>query len=98
NLLLGGTGQDFFVTSDDISQFFGGPGNDFILAGIPALFGQGARNNLPEQGDEGDDWIEEGTQDGAPGHTGAFAQPDPLTFDAVPCNDSVDRCESSREM
>src|SRR5215475_5031058 len=87
NLLLGGTGQDFFVTSDDISQFFGGPGNDFILAGIPLLFGQGARNNLPEEGDEGDDWIEEGTQDGAPGDTGAFAQPDPLTFDAVPGND-----------
>src|SRR5262249_37592778 len=87
NLLLGGTGQDFFVTSDDISQFFGGPGNDFILAGIPALFGQGARNNLPEEGDEGDDWIEEGTQDGAPGDTGAFAQPHPLTFDAVPGND-----------
>src|SRR5215510_9544669 len=68
NLLLGGTGQDFFVTSDDISQFFGGPGNDFILAGIPLLFGQGARNNLPEEGDEGDDWIEEGTQDAVPGN------------------------------
>jgi Ca2+-binding RTX toxin-like protein len=87
NLLLGGLGQDFFVTTDDISQIFAGPGNDFILAGIPSLFGQGARTNLPEEGDEGDDWIEEGTQDGAPGDTGAFAQPDPLTFDAVPGND-----------
>src|SRR5262245_7674754 len=87
NLLLGGTGQDFFVTSDDINQIFGGPGDDFILAGISELIGQGARNNLPEEGDEGNDWIEEGTQDGAPGDTGAFAQPDPLTFDAVPGND-----------
>jgi Ca2+-binding RTX toxin-like protein len=87
NLLLGGAGQDFFVTSDDINQIFGGPGDDFILAGISELIGQGARNNLPEEGDEGNDWIEEGTQDGAPGDTGAFAQPDPLTFDAVPGND-----------
>src|SRR5262245_885065 len=87
NLLLGGPGQDFFVTTDDITQIFGGTGNDFILAGVRTLFGQGARNNLPEEGDEGDDWIEEGTQDGAPGDTGAFAQPDPLTFDAVPGND-----------
>ena len=35
NLLLGSTGQDFFVTTDDITQIFGGPGNDFILAGTP---------------------------------------------------------------
>src|SRR5262249_54129211 len=41
----------------------------------------------PEQGDEGDDWIEEGTQDGSPGDTGAFAKADPLLFDAVPGND-----------
>jgi Ca2+-binding RTX toxin-like protein len=87
NLMLGGPGQDFFVTSDDINQIFGGAGDDFILAGISELIGQGARNNLPEEGDEGNDWIEEGTQDGAPGDTGAFAQPDPLTFDAVPGND-----------
>ncbi|HKD28759.1 MAG TPA: peroxidase family protein [Xanthobacteraceae bacterium] len=87
NLILAGPGKDFIVTSDDISQIFGGTGDDFMLAGIPILFGQGARNNLPEEGDEGNDWIEEGTQDGAPGDTGAFAQPDPLTFDAVPGND-----------
>jgi len=87
NLLLGGPGQDFFITSDDINQIFAGTGNDFILAGIASLFGQGARNNLPEEGDEGDDWIEEGTQDGAPGDTGAFAKADPLLFDAVPSND-----------
>ncbi|HKA06170.1 MAG TPA: peroxidase family protein, partial [Gemmataceae bacterium] len=87
NLLLGGPGQDFFVTSDDITQIFGGTGNDFMLAGTRALFGQGARNNLPEQGDQGDDWIEEGTQDGSPGDTGAFAKADPLLFDAVPGND-----------
>src|SRR5262245_6754655 len=87
NLILGGPGKDFIAMSDDISQIFGGSGDDFMLAGIPLLFGQGARNNLPEEGDEGNDWIEEGTQDGAPGDTGAFAQPDPLTFDAVPGND-----------
>jgi Ca2+-binding RTX toxin-like protein len=87
NLILGGPGKDFIAMSDDISQIFGGSGDDFMLAGIPLLFGQGARNNLPEEGDEGNDWIEEGTQDGSPGDTGAFAQPDPLTFDAVPGND-----------
>src|SRR5215467_12084697 len=87
NLILAGPGKDFIAMSDDISQIFGGTGDDFMLAGIPVLFGQGARNNLPEEGDEGNDWIEEGTQDGSPGDTGAFAQPDPLTFDAVPGND-----------
>src|SRR5262245_10853521 len=73
NLILAGPGKDFIVTTDDISQIFAGAGDDFILAGISVLFGQGARNNLPEEGDEGNDWIEEGTQDGAPGDTGAFA-------------------------
>src|SRR5205085_5299383 len=46
---------------------FGGTGDDFIIAGMSSHFGQGARNNLAETGNEGDDWIEEGTQDGAPG-------------------------------
>src|SRR5215510_4504726 len=98
NLILGGPGKDFIAMSDDISQIFGGSGDDFMLAGIPLLFGQGARNNLPEEGDEGNDWIEEGTQDGSPGDTGAFAQPDPLTFDAVPGNDIFVGGEGSDEM
>ena len=37
---------------------FAGPGNDFIL---------GAKTNEPNFGNEGDDWIQLGTQDGAPG-------------------------------
>jgi Ca2+-binding RTX toxin-like protein len=67
NILLGGDGKDFFVTTDDITMIFGGQGDDFMLAGISPRFGQGAKVNLPETGNEGDDWIEEGTQDGAPG-------------------------------
>ncbi|CAI8893376.1 serralysin [Pseudomonas jessenii] len=58
NLILGGDGQDFIITTEDISITFGGQGDDFIL---------GAKTNLPPTGNEGDDWIEKGTQDGAPG-------------------------------
>ncbi|WP_223511134.1 peroxidase family protein [Pseudomonas sp. GL-B-19] len=58
NLILGGDGQDFIVTTEDITTTFGGRGDDFIL---------GAKTNLPPTGNEGDDWIEKGTQDGAPG-------------------------------
>ncbi|WP_085725895.1 peroxidase family protein [Pseudomonas sp. R37(2017)] len=58
NLILGGDGQDFIITTEDISTTFGGQGDDFIL---------GAKTNLPPTGNEGDDWIEKGTQDGAPG-------------------------------
>ncbi|WP_433769722.1 peroxidase family protein [Pseudomonas putida] len=58
NLILGGDGQDFIVTTEDITTTFGGKGDDFIL---------GAKTNLPPTGNEGDDWIEKGTQDGAPG-------------------------------
>jgi len=58
NLILGGAGQDFIFTTEDISTIFGGTGNDFIY---------GAKTNLPPTGNEGDDWIERGTQDGAPG-------------------------------
>ncbi|MCS4095543.1 peroxidase family protein [Rhizobium sp. BK176] len=58
NLILGGDGQDFIITTEDISTTFGGTGDDFIL---------GAKTNLPPTGNEGDDWIEMGTQDGAPG-------------------------------
>ncbi|MCP2020377.1 peroxidase family protein [Pseudomonas laurylsulfatiphila] len=58
NLVLGGDGQDFIITTEDITTTFGGQGDDFIL---------GAKTNLPPTGNEGDDWIEKGTQDGAPG-------------------------------
>jgi len=73
NLILGGDGQDFVITTEDISTTFGGQGNDFIL---------GAKTNLPPTGNEGDDWIEFGTQDGAPGDN--FA---PLLADDVIGND-----------
>jgi Ca2+-binding RTX toxin-like protein len=58
NLILGGLGSDFIITTEDISEIFGGPGNDFML---------GAKVNEAMTGNEGDDWIEKGTQDGAPG-------------------------------
>ena len=58
NLILGGDGKDFIVTTEDISTTFGGAGDDFIYS---------AKTNLPPTGNEGDDWIEMGTQDGAPG-------------------------------
>ena len=51
----------------------GGSGDDFIL---------GSKTNIQMAGDEGHDWIEIGTQDGAPGDN--F---DPLAGDAVPGND-----------
>ncbi len=73
NLILGGDGQDFIVTTEDITTTFGGQGDDFIL---------GAKTNLPPTGNEGDDWIEKGTQDGAPGDN--FA---PLLGDEVVGND-----------
>ena len=73
NIILGGDGKDFIVTPDDISTIFGGAGDDFIL---------GAKANLPETGNEGDDWIEIGTQDGAPGDN--FS---PFLLDDVPGND-----------
>jgi Ca2+-binding RTX toxin-like protein len=56
NILLGGAGKDFIATWDDINTVFGGTGDDFIY---------GSKPNLPETGNEGDDWIELGTQDGA---------------------------------
>ncbi|MEZ1420607.1 peroxidase family protein [Pseudomonas monteilii] len=73
NLILGGDGQDFIITTEDISTTFGGQGDDFIL---------GAKTNLPPTGNEGDDWIEKGTQDGSPGDN--FA---PLLGDEVVGND-----------
>ena len=52
---------------------FGGPGNDFIL---------GTKGDEQNMGNEGDDWIEGGTSDGAPGDN--F---DPLGLDRVVGND-----------
>jgi Ca2+-binding RTX toxin-like protein len=73
NLILGGAGQDFIITTEDISLTFGGQDDDFIL---------GAKTNLPPTGGEGDDWIEMGTQDGAPGDNAS-----PLLNDDVIGND-----------
>src|SRR5690606_19939921 len=58
NLIIGGHGNDFIITGEDVSEVIAGPGNDFIL---------GSKGNLQMAGNEGDDWIEVGTQDGAPG-------------------------------
>ncbi|QEY62027.1 heme peroxidase [Metapseudomonas lalkuanensis] len=58
NLILGGDGKDFIVTIEDMSTTFGGQGDDFIYS---------AKTSLPPTGNEGNDWIEWGTQDGAPG-------------------------------
>ena len=58
NLILGGDGKRLHHHHRGHLEIFGGQGNDFIL---------GAKINLPATGDEGDDWIEKGTQDGAPG-------------------------------
>src|SRR4029453_7645751 len=55
------------------SEAFGGVGNDFIL---------GSKANEQDMGNEGDDWLEAGTADGAPGDN--F---DPLGLDPIPGND-----------
>ncbi len=73
NIILGGDGNDFIITGEDIATTFGGKGNDFIL---------GSKLNLPTLGNEGDDWIEEGTQDGAGGDN--F---DPLGLGTIRGND-----------
>ncbi|MGH9021583.1 MAG: peroxidase family protein, partial [Acidimicrobiia bacterium] len=73
NLILGGAGSDFIVTGEDISTVFAGSGNDFIL---------GAKTNLQMAGNEGDDWIEIGHQDGSVGDN--F---DPNGLDTVIGND-----------
>ena len=73
NIILGGDGKDFIVTWDDVSMIFGGAGDDFMY---------GSKPNLPETGNEGDDWIELGTQDGSPGDN--FS---PFLLDEVPGND-----------
>ena len=59
DLIMGGRGQDFVVLGNDAgSEVFAGEGNDFILGNLTA------ERIL---GNEGDDWIEHGTFDGAPG-------------------------------
>ena len=73
NLLIGGHGSDFIVTGEDIGEVIAGPGNDFIL---------GAPFNVQMAGNEGDDWIQIGTQDGAPGDN--F---NPFGDDAIAGND-----------
>ena len=73
NLLQGGPGSDFIITGEDGSDVIAGTGNDFIL---------GSRLNVQMAGNEGDDWIEIGTQDGAPGDN--F---DPLGRDPIIGND-----------
>jgi Ca2+-binding RTX toxin-like protein len=59
DLILAGPGNDFVVLGTDAgSEVFAGEGNDFILGNLTA------ERIL---GNEGDDWIEHGTFDGAPG-------------------------------
>ncbi len=58
NLIIAGPGKDFIVTGEDASEIFAGPGNDFIL---------GSRLDAFPNGNEGNDWIERGLQDGAAG-------------------------------
>src|SRR5262249_27009455 len=82
NIILGGDGKDFIAMSDDISLIFGGQGDDFIVSSMNLRFGQGAKANLPPTGNEGDDWIEQGTQDGAPGDN-----MNPLLLDDIAGND-----------
>ncbi|SFP92571.1 peroxidase family protein, partial [Pseudomonas borbori] len=73
NLILGDAGNDFIVNGEDFSDIFGGTGNDFIL---------GSRLDAFPNGNEGDDWLELGLQDGAAGDN--F---DPLSQDQVIGND-----------
>ncbi|WP_429089546.1 peroxidase family protein [Aeromonas rivipollensis] len=73
NLIIGGSGNDFIITGDDVSETFAGEGNDFIL---------GARLDAFPNGNEGDDWLERGLQDGAAGDM--F---DPLERDETRGND-----------
>ena len=58
NLIIAGPGKDFIVTGEDASETFAGPGDDFIL---------GSRLDAFPNGNEGNDWMERGLQDGAAG-------------------------------
>jgi len=72
DLILGGRGQDFVVLGPDAgTEVFAGEGNDFILGNLTA------ERIL---GNEGDDWIEHGTFDGAPGDN----------FDEIFARDGID--------
>jgi Ca2+-binding RTX toxin-like protein len=73
NLILAGAGQDFIITGEDATETFAGLGNDFIL---------GSRLDAFPNGNEGDDWLEHGLQDGAAGDN--F---DPLGLDPIAGND-----------
>ena len=69
---MGNDGQDFiFLGTDMGSEVFAGTGNDFIY---------GNKNAERILGNEGNDWIETGTFDGAPGDN----------FDEVFSHDTID--------
>ena len=69
---MGNDGQDFiFLGTDMGSEVFAGTGNDFIY---------GNKNAERILGNEGDDWIETGTFDGAPGDN----------FDEIFSHDEID--------
>ncbi|MGB3210386.1 MAG: peroxidase family protein [Desulforhopalus sp.] len=69
NLIIAGPGKDFIITGEDESNTFAGEGDDFIL---------GSRLDAFPNGNEGNDWLEIGLQDGAAGDS--F---DPFSTDAV---------------
>ena len=73
NLIIAGAGNDFIITGEDSTETFAGTGNDFIL---------GARLDAFPNGNEGDDWLELGLQDGAAGDN--F---DPFNQDPIAGND-----------
>ena len=69
---MGDDGQDFiFLGTDMGSEVFAGEGNDFIY---------GNKNAERILGNEGNDWIETGTFDGAPGDN----------FDEIFAHDGID--------
>lgn len=92
--VLGGAGDDIITDSFGDNRLEGNAGNDVIVAGSMLALGNlilggdgqdfilGAKTNLPPTGNEGDDWIEKGTHDGAPGDNAA-----PLLTDDVIGND-----------
>ena len=59
NLIIGGSGQDFIITGEDVSETFRRHGQ--------RLHPAAPRPTCRALGNEGNDWIEIGTQDGAPG-------------------------------
>jgi Ca2+-binding RTX toxin-like protein len=73
DLAIAGPGNDFVIAGEGATETFAGPGNDFI---------HGNRLDAFPNGNEGDDWLERGLQDGAAGDN--F---DPLGLDTVAGND-----------